>query len=190
MRRRLVIALLALLLPAAAAAGELVVVLDPAATKTTFVLGATLHKADGSVPMTAGEIRFDPATGAASGRIVFDATKATTANDGRDRKMHEEVLESAKYPEVVFVPRRVEGLFNNTGVSKVSLVGTLAIHGAEHPLTIPLEVTATPDRVVGTARFKVPYVAWGMKDPSVFLLRVSKEVDIAVEAQGSIGPAS
>jgi len=33
---------------------------------------------------------------------VFDATRAETGNQGRDRKMHEEVLESARYPEIVF----------------------------------------------------------------------------------------
>jgi len=188
--RRLLLAAIALSVPAAVSAGELVVTVDPASTETTFTVAATLHKVDGSVPLTAGEIRFDPATGVASGRIVFNATRATTDNEGRDRKMHEEVLESAKYPEFVFVPAKVEGLFNNTGVSKLSLAGTLTIHGADHPLTIPLEVTAAPDTLRARGRFTIPYVAWGMKDPSVFLLRVAKEVDVAVDAQGSVKPAS
>lgn len=173
----------------AAAAGELVVTVDPAATKATFVLRATLHKAEGRIPLTAGEIRFDPATGRASGKLVFDATKATTDNEGRDRKMHEEVLESAKYPEAVFVPEKVEGPFNNTGVSKLKLIGTITIHGGAHPLTVPLDVQATGTKVSAKGTFQIPYVAWGMKDPSMFVVRAAKEVDVSFESVGSIAPA-
>jgi polyisoprenoid-binding protein YceI len=175
--------------PLAASAGDLVVTVDPAATKTTFVLRATLHKAEGRVPLTSGEIRFDPATGRASGKIVFDATKATTDNDGRDEKMHKEVLESAKYPEFVFVPEKVDGPFNNTGVSKLKLIGTITIHGGSHPLTVPLDVQASGARVTVKGTFQIPYVAWGMKDPSFFVVRAAKEVDVTLESAGSVAPA-
>jgi polyisoprenoid-binding protein YceI len=173
----------------AAAAGELVVTVDPAATKVTFVLRATLHKAGGRIPLKSGEIRFDPATGRASGKLVLDTTRATTDNQGRDRKMHEEVLESAKDPEAVFVPEMVEGPFNNTGVSKLKLIGTITIHGGAHPLTVPLDVQATGTRVSAQGTFRIPYVAWGMKDPSMFVVRAAKEVDVTLEAVGSIAPA-
>lgn len=175
--------------PLASVAGELVVTVDPAATRTTFVLRATLHKAEGRVPLKSGEIRFDPATGRASGKLVFDATRATTDNDGRDEKMHAEVLESARYPEFVFVPEKVEGPFNNTGVSKLKLIGTITIHGGSHPLTVPLDVQASGSRATVKGTFQVPYVAWGMKDPSMFVVRAAKEVDVTVESAGSIAPA-
>jgi polyisoprenoid-binding protein YceI len=191
MRRSALLCLCAILAaaPLAAAAGDLVVTVDPAATKTTFVLHATLHKAEGRVPLTSGEIRFDPATGKASGKIVFDATKATTDNDGRDEKMHKEVLESAKYPEFVFVPEKVDGPFNNTGVSKLKLIGTITIHGGSHPLTVPLDVQASGSKVTVKASFEIPYVAWGMKDPSMWLVRAAKEVEVTLESAGSIAPA-
>ena len=35
-------------------------------------------------------------------------------------------------------------------------------------------------------KFVVPYVDWGMKDPSNFLFKVNKSVEIDVEASGHV----
>jgi len=61
-------------------AQEAVVTLDPAATKIDFTLGATLHTVHGTFKLKSGEIRFDPATGKASGAVIVDATSGYTDN--------------------------------------------------------------------------------------------------------------
>jgi hypothetical protein len=38
--------------------------------------------------------------------------------------------------------------------------------------------------------FIVPYVQWGLKDPSVFILKVAKEVDIDLTLTGKLTPVS
>ena len=43
--------------------------------------------------------------------------------------------------------------------------------------------------VTADVHFVVPYVEWGLKDPSTFILRVSKKVDITVHAVGTLSPA-
>jgi hypothetical protein len=35
-----------------------------------------------------------------------------------------------------------------------------------------------------TSHFTVPYVKWGMKNPSTFVLRVNQSVDIEIQASG------
>ena len=38
--------------------------------------------------------------------------------------------------------------------------------------------------------FTVPYVKWGLKDPSIFILKVAKEVEIDLTLSGKLAPAN
>ena len=64
--------------------------------------------------------------------------------------------------------------------------GVFNIHGADHPLKLEIQVKVDGNQATATAHFSVPYVAWGMKDPSSFVLRVGKEVAIDVVAHGTV----
>ena len=128
----------------------------------------------------AGALGFDPATGRASGELVVDAASAQSGNATRDKKMHGDVLESARFPRIVFRPDRVEGAVAGQGVSKVQLHGSFEIHGDRHEMAVPAEVHASAGEYDVTATFSVPYVKWGMKNPSTLILRVNDHVEIAV----------
>jgi len=184
----LVAVIAALSIAAPARAAEQTLRLDPAACRVAFTLKATMHTAKGTLPLREGEIRFDLETGRAGGRVVLDARRATTENEGRDEKMHAEVLESERFPEIVFVPAEARGSLDASGSGTVVLAGTLAIHGAEHPLTVTASVKTQGERLAAEGSFTIPYVEWGMKDPSVFVLRVAKVVDVHVEAAGTVAP--
>lgn len=190
MRRVLGLAVLvSLSLAGSVRAEEQVLRLDAGLTKVDFTLDATLHAADGTLGCTSGEVRFDLATGAASGRLVFDATSTQTGHEGRDRKMHEEVLESARFPEIVFTPAKIDKRVDDMGNGDVRLTGTLAIHGADHPFTIAARVRRNGDKVSATGSFDIPYVAWGMNDPSVFVLRVAKVIKVRFSTVGTLTAA-
>ena len=62
--------LLAILPAVPALAEQRVLVLDPAASKVSFTLGATGHDVHGALAVKSGRIAFDPATGTASGEIA------------------------------------------------------------------------------------------------------------------------
>src|SRR5258708_22504218 len=121
-----------------AAAGETVLVLDPDQSKVHWTLGTTLHAVHGTFAFKSGTLQFDSATGKASGEIAVYATSGDSGNDSRDRKMHKEVLESARYPDVVFRPDRVEGKIVPHGTFTVQVHGTFVVHGGEHELTVPV----------------------------------------------------
>jgi polyisoprenoid-binding protein YceI len=187
--RAVTAAVLAVGLAAPARAAEQILRLDPAATRVEFTLDATLHSAKGRLPLREGEIDIDLAAGTAHGRLVFDAARAETGHEGRDEKMHAEVLESARYPEIVYTVTGAKADLDATGAGTVTLEGAVAIHGSQHPCTVTGRVRREGDRVVAEGNLTIPYVAWGMKDPSVFVLRVAKEVAVRFTAVGMLAPA-
>jgi polyisoprenoid-binding protein YceI len=169
-----------------ARAQELVLQCDPAQTTARFTLSDPLHTVHGEFKVERCQIHFDPATGKISGDIVFDATSGQSGSAGRDRKMHKEVLESSRYPDISFRPDHVDGTVATAGASSVKIHGSFAIHGADHEMTAPVDVKLDPTHWSVLAHFPVPYVKWGMKNPSVLFLRVGDNVDIELQATGSV----
>ena len=165
---------------------------DPSKSHVDFVLGDVLHTVHGTFRLKDSTVQLDPATGKASGAIVVDATSGDSGNETRDHKMNKDVLESAKYPEFRFTLQSMQGTVSANGSSEIKLSGTMSVHGADHLLTLSVPVQIAAGQVSTDVHFVVPYVQWGMKDPSTFVLRVGKEVDITVHLVGSLGgpPAS
>lgn len=151
--------------------------IDPAATKVQWTLGDVLHTVHGTFRVKTAALWFDMATGKAGGLLVVDATSGKSGSSMRDGRMNRNVLESAHYPEFRFLPDRVEG-----SDSDVQLHGTLTIHGGSHEVTMKVKSHAAQGSLTATASFSVPYVKWGMKDPSTFVLKVKDSVEIEVEA--------
>ncbi len=131
-------------------------------------------------------ITFNPATGAAEGEFLVNVTTGESGNSTRDGKMQKEVLESSKYPQAFFHPVKVSGELKPGSPQNVTVDGTFNIHGADHPLTLPMTVQLTGTNASATTHFTIPYVAWGMKDESTFLLKVDKAVTVDVTAQGTV----
>jgi polyisoprenoid-binding protein YceI len=181
------VGLLALALGRPAAAAEQLLTLDAAATKIAFTLGATFHTVHGSVQLARGGLRFDPAGGEASGEIVVDARSAQTGNSSRDANMQRDVLESERFPTIVFRAEALELLSRSETSAQVRLRGTLDLHGQRLPWELPATLTAQGNRLAIVSTFRVPYVDWGMHDPSTFLLRVDRYVDVTVNAEGTLG---
>jgi len=160
--------------------------IDSSASKVRWELSGNLHTVHGTFQITRGKVGFDPSNGTASGEIVVDAKTGESGNDSRDKKMHKDVLESAKYGEIVFHPDRVEGKVSLTGSSTVQIHGMFDIHGSKHELTLPMQMELAADHWKGSGRFTVPYSEWGMKNPSNFFLKVDSSVSVEIEMSGTL----
>jgi polyisoprenoid-binding protein YceI len=170
----------------AASAQSLAFQLDPQHTTVNYTLGDVLHTVRGAFHLKQGSLRLDASTNKLSGEIVVDARSGDSGSGMRDRKMHREVLESERYPEIAFHPDRVEGTVALQGKSSVHIHGIFSIHGVDHELNVPAEVEMSSDHWSATIHFAVPYASWGMKNPSTLFLKVSESVDIDIAAAGTL----
>ena len=182
----LALPLLFLSLALQARAQEAVLELDPARTQIGFTLGDVLHTVHGTFKLKQGTINFDTATSQASGLVVVDATSGDSGSHARDRKMHKDVLQSDQYPEITFTPQQVRGQVLPVGDFKVQVLGTFTMHGAGHPLTLVVQANMAGDQLTANTSFSIPYVSWGLKNPSTLFLRVNNTVEIAIQAVGHI----
>jgi polyisoprenoid-binding protein YceI len=176
--------------PRSTRAQEIAVTFDPAHTQINMTLDATAHTVHGTFRLKSGAIQFDPHTGKAQGSLVIDATSGSTGNSSRDNKMHQQVLESAQFPEISFSPAEVKGSIPAQGSGQVLLTGTFRIHGQDHPLAFVGEVAAPSNGSIQVkTSFSIPYEKWGMKNPSNFFLRVGDSVEIEIDAVAQMSAA-
>jgi polyisoprenoid-binding protein YceI len=178
--------LAAMILAPASRAQESIVQIDPAQTKIEFSLGGTMHTVHGKFALKSSVIRFDPSTGKIGGAIVVDATSGDSGNSGRDSRMHREILESAKFPEIIFTPTQMTGVVAAEGTSKVEVSGRFSLHGQGHDVILPIEVKSDGKNLQITTHVEIPYVQWGLKNPSNFFLRVADKVAIDIQARGRV----
>lgn len=169
------------LLAQAVQAQTLALEFDAAQTKVEFTLPDVLHTVHGTFKLKRGGIQIDAATGAVSGEMVVDATSGDSGSAARDRRMHANILESIRYPEIVFRPDRLQGTIPKQGAASLEMHGMFRIHGGDHEITLPVNVEAANGKYSAKLQFVLPYVEWGMKNPSTFLLRVSDKVTITVQ---------
>jgi polyisoprenoid-binding protein YceI len=173
------------------APAQIVFSIDSAHSKVDWTLDTTLHLVHGTFAVKRGEVTVDPNTGNATGEIVADATSGKTDNDSRDKKMHQEILETPKFPEIVFHVNQIEGLTAApSSKAQIKLRGTFIIHGTQHEMVVPADVEFAGDHWNGSAKFVIPYIAWGLKNPSNFLLKASPTVDVDLELSGIQHPAT
>jgi len=168
-----------------AASSQLSLVLDPSQSKVRWTVDSTLHTVHGTFAFKSGTLHLDQDTGRAAGEIIVLATSGDSDNTSRDERMHKVVLESAKFPDAVFRPTQVEGKVATSGANDVKLHGVFVLHGSEHELIVPVHAEMSNGTWKGETKFEIPYIKWGLKDPSNWLLKVKPAVQVNLDLVGT-----
>ncbi len=160
--------------------------IDAEQTKVEWTIGVTLHKVHGTLKMNGGQLIADPKTGVAQGEIEIDTASLSTGDEKRDTKWKQDVLESGRYPAIIFHPVSVMGLKEGDGEQTVKAKGTVTLHGSDHPVELELHLQVSGKQATVTTHFVVPYVEWGLKNPSSGFTRYDKEVSVDITAKGTL----
>ena len=159
---------------------------DTYTSEVIYDVAATHHHVHGYFHLREGLITFDPTAAKISGLVVVKAGSANSGEDIRDDKMKQDILDVPHFPLVTFAASSYKGALAPTGDSTIQVTGTFTLHGTPHELTVPMQVHMEGSKCTAKAHFAVPYVQWGLKNPSNFIIKVSPEVNIDLTLIGVV----
>ncbi len=185
MRSLAAFALAGLLSPAALAQHQSFVV-NPDASAVNMTLNTTHEVVNGTFHVQSGSIEFDRGAARMSGSVVVLAGSGKTGNDSRDKKMYREILEVEQYATISFEPKTYAGAIAASGDSSLQVTGIFTLLGAHHEITVPMLVHLDGTNATAKAHFVVPYVQWGLKNPSFLVWKADNEVAIDLNLVGTL----
>jgi polyisoprenoid-binding protein YceI len=159
---------------------------NPDASEVKMTLNTTHELVNGTFHVQSGSIEFDCSTPKLSGLVVVLAASGKTGNGSRDKKMNKDILEAEQHATVSFEPKTYTGAFAPSGDSTIRVTGVFTLLGAPHEITVPMQVHLDLASATAKAHFVVPYVQWGLKNPSFMFWKVDNEVAIDLTIVGTI----
>jgi len=177
---------LAGLLAPAALAQHQTFVINPDASKVRVTLNTTHELVNGAFHVQSGSIEFDRSLPKMSGSVVVLAGSGKTGNDSRDKKMNKDILKVEQYATVSFEPKNYNGVLAPSGDSVIPVTGIFTLLGTPHEITIPIVVHLEGATATAKTHFVVPYVQWGLKNPSFLIWKADNDVAIDLNLAGTI----
>ena len=180
-----VLALSVILAPAALAQHQTFAV-NPDASEVKMRLNTTHEVVNGTFHIQSGSIEFDRSAARMSGSVAVLAGSGKTGNDSRDKKMNKDILKVDQYATVSFAPKAYTGTIASSGDSTIQVSGVVILLGNPHDLTIPMQIHMDGSKATARAQFVVPYVQWGLKNPSFMFWKAENNVAIDLNLVGQV----
>jgi hypothetical protein len=100
--------------------------------------------------------------------------------------MNREILKVDQYTTVSFAPKTYSGTIAPSGDSTIQVSGVFTLLGYPHDLTIPMQIHIDGSKATASAQFVVPYVGWGLKNPSFMFWKAENDVAIDLSLVGQV----
>ena len=159
---------------------------NPDASEVKMTLKTTHEVVNGAFHIQSGSIEFDPSAARMSGSVVVLAGSGKTGNDSRDKKMYKDILLVEQHATVSFEPKSYAGVMAPSGDSTIQVTGIFTLLGTPHEITIPILVHLEGTTATAKAHFVVPYVQWGLKNPSFLVWKADNDVAIDLFLAGRL----
>jgi YceI-like domain len=172
------VVVLALIFAPAALAQHQTFAVNPDASEVKMKLNTTHEVVNGTFQIQSGSIEFDRSTPKMSGSVAVLAGSGKTGNNSRDKKMNKDT--------VSFVPKTYDGTIAPSGDSTIQVSGVFTLLGNPHDLTIPMQIHMDGSKATARAQFVVPYVQWGLKNPSFMFWKAENDVAIDLNLVGQV----
>ncbi len=138
--------------------------------ETSDVSGAFTFSADGEIVPE-------------SSRIVLNAASLRSDEENRDRYLRRNGIQTATYPEIVFVATSIDGLewpLPGSGEVEFTINGDLTVREVTRPVAWQAVATFDGNSVTGTAKTNFTFGEFEMEVPDLFFI-VSLEDNIRLE---------
>jgi hypothetical protein len=181
-----VVFVLAVVLSQTALAQHQTFAVNPDASEVKMKLNTTHEVVNGTFHVQSGSINFDRTASNISGIVIVAAGSGKTGNDSRDEKMNKDILKVDQFATVSFSPKTYNGMIADSGDSTIQVSGVFTLLGAAHDLTIPMQIHLDGMKATAKGQFVVPYVQWGLKNPSFLIWKAENDVTIDLNLVGQI----
>jgi polyisoprenoid-binding protein YceI len=155
--------------------------IDPGVSRFTVrAFASGMFSAFGHNPTIAirdfeGEARFSPEAIEEARLVIRIQAASLTVTDkmsDKDRReleltMNQDVLETSRYPEIIFESTKVSASKAGDTQFFVNLVGALTLHGVSNDQAVATQVSLTGDMLRAHGEFSVLQSAYGIKPVSV-----------------------
>ena len=185
MRSLKVFVVAALLAPAAFAQHQTFVV-NPDGSQVKITLNTTHEIVNGTFHLQSGSIDFDRNTLKVAGSVVVLSASGNTGNGSRDKRMNKEILKVDQFATVSFESKTYTGNLAPSGDSNLQVTGTFTLLGTPHDITIPILVHIEGTAATAKSHFVMPYVQWGVKNPSFLIWKAEDNVAIDLFLDGRL----
>ncbi len=177
---------LAVLLATGAMAQQQTFVANPDASEVKMTLKTTHEVVNGTFHIQSGSLEFDRGAAKMSGSVVVLAGSGKTGNGSRDKKMNKDILEVEQHATISFEPKSYAGAIAPSGDSTIQVTGIFTLLGTPHEITIPILVHLEGTTATAKAHLVIPYIQWGLKDPSFLFWKADKDVAIDLVLTGRL----
>ena len=183
--------LLLLLLPGLALGESRAWTLRKESARARFRVEAPLDAIEGSTSALSGELRFDEGSWSeGKGTVRIDLARFGTGLSLRDEDLRDQFFQVDRFPQAVLTIARLErpsqGALVPGREGQADAVGTLALHGREQPVRIPLtvllsEAAGSRDLRVSGA-FDVALSDYAIQRPARLFLKLGSVARVRFEA--------